>query len=131
MAQSVIDNLLETIEERLQGARLIDWVAHESPGILVNPTRAEADPVCKCYDIDGKSLCFHVGVIGGLDESQKHTYCKQIISEESPELKERVSKFREASQACVTECSILPKGERLSCRLSCMSRELAQRGIQV
>lgn len=130
MAQSIIDNLLETLEEKLLGARLIDWVAHESPGILVNPSRAEADPVCKCYDIDGK-LCFKSGIVGALDDSQKRAYCKQIITEESPELKQRVNKFREASNVCVEECAILPKGEKLSCRLSCMSKELEKRGIKV
>jgi len=126
-----LDSLLESFEERVRGARLIDWIAHESPGILVNPARAEADPVCKCYGIDGKSLCFHAGVIGGLDESQKSAYCKTIHTEESPELKERVRKFREASDVCVQECVTLPKGERLGCRLSCMSRELEKRGLKV
>lgn len=128
MVQPVIDKILEGFEETIRGARLIDWI-HNSPGILVDEATAKATP-CKTFDIGkGKKLYFSKGIIGALDEDQIETYCKGMIAEESPELRERVEKFRSASDVCVTECEILPKGERLDCRLSCMGRELRKRGI--
>lgn len=134
MAQSVIDSLLEGIEKRTRGARLIDWIGgaeEASPGIELKPSEIiELDPVCKCFDIDGE-LCFHSGIVGGLSKRQKSLYCKEKKFEESPELRERVSKFREIAGTCSKEVrEKYPKGERLEPYLACMSRLGEEKGIK-
>jgi hypothetical protein len=128
MTEPVINEILDTINERVRGARLIDWI-HNSPGIIVDEATALATS-CKAFDIgEGKKMYFSSGIIGAMDPDQVEKYCKGITEEESPALKERVSKFRKASDICVSECEILPKGERLECRLTCMSKELKKHGI--
>lgn len=134
MPKSIIDEIFDGIGERIQGTRLIDWIGgveKSSPGIeLKSPDVIKLDPVCKCFDIDGE-LCFHSSIIGGLSDRQKSLYCKEKKFEESLELRERVSKFREIAGACSKEVREKhPKGERLEPYLACMSKMGEEKGIK-
>jgi hypothetical protein len=112
------------------GTNLVNWLPlcfTDSPGIVVDEALAKATP-CRCYDIDGKLMCFSKGIIGTLDQAQIDLYCKekQIVKEG---IAKRVAKFREAAEVCKARIKDIPKGERLKPWLECMSKELRARGI--
>jgi hypothetical protein len=118
------------LSEDEPGANLLNWlplIFIESPGIVVDEALAKASP-CRCYDIDGKLMCFSKGIIGTLDQAQIDLYCKekQVVREG---IAKRVAKFREAAEVCKARIKDIPKGERLKPWLQCMGMELRARGI--
>lgn len=101
-----------------------------SPGIVVNPEVAKATS-CTCYRLDGKFMCFSKGIIGALSQEQKKIYCPTIVEKESPALKERIRRFREAAEEAHKKIEHLPKGERLEPWLTEMGKELRKREIEI
>ena len=99
-----------------------------SPGLVVHPEIA-GKTKCKCYDVDGRLMCFQKGIIGTLSQAQAEAYCKdkEVITEGG--LVERVKKFREAAKAAQERIAGIPKGERLHPWLTAMGEELSKRGI--
>lgn len=100
-----------------------------SPGIVLDEERARATP-CRCLTVQGKELCHSAGIIGTLTGEQVGHYCPSKIAVPDGRVA-RVAKFVEAAGTCQAEIASVPKGERLEPWLSCMGRELAQRGIKI
>jgi len=102
-----------------------------SPGIVVNEHLASSTP-CTGVHLDGKDMVWSRGIIGALDEGQKAKYCTAGIKfTERFGLKKRVEKFTEAAHLCSESTKHLEGREKLLGYLSCMSKELEQRGIKV
>jgi len=103
-----------------------------SPGIVVDPGVARATP-CTRFDLGGDSeLVFSKGVIGALDEPQKALLCTETVTKPlSPEQERRLRGWREAAATCKGEIADVPDGEKLEPWLTCMSRELKGKGIEV
>jgi len=116
-------------EER--GARPIDWIPQMegSPGIVVDADVA-ARTHCTCYKIDDTEMCFSKGIIGTLSKPQIEAYCPTKVYKEQG-ITKRVKSFKEAVDVCKAEIAKYPKGERLEPYLTCMSWELAKRGIEI
>jgi len=102
-----------------------------SPGIVVDPELAKKT-TCTCYRIDKTFMCFSKGIIGTLKyPEQVEEYCPTMIEKESPALKERIEKFKEAAEVAHKRIEHLPKGERLEPWLRAMGEELSERGIKI
>ena len=103
-----------------------------SPGIVVDPGVARATP-CTRFDLGEKSeLVFSKGVIGALDEGQKALLCTETVTKPlSREQEQRLRGWRESADTCRQEIAEVPKGEQLEPWLTCMSRELKSRDIEV
>ena len=92
--------------------------------------------ICTCHAIgpaeapESELFCFTSGVIGALTKGQIQQFCDRKVIVKEDRLRERILKFREASEICKVETAKLPKGQRLEPRLECMSRELTKRGIK-
>lgn len=99
-----------------------------SPGLVVNRDLV-GKTKCKCYDVDGKLMCFQKGVIGTLSQPQVEAFCKEKEVVTDGGLVERVKKFREAAAEAHKKVESLAKGERLRPWLEAMGEELAKRGI--
>lgn len=101
-------------------------------GLVVDEKLAEISG-CVCHAIgptdEPKDLmCFSPGVIGTLTDRQDIEFCKAgklIIRDDK--IKDRVERFRRASQVCKIETVKYPKGERLIPRIECMRKELKKR----
>jgi hypothetical protein len=101
-----------------------------SPGIVVHPEIA-GKTRCKCYDVDGKLMCFQSGIIGTLSQSQVEAFCKdKEVLTEGP-LVDRVRRFREAAKESLEAIKEIPKGERLEPYLLHMGESLRKRGIEL
>ncbi len=95
-------------------------------GIVVRPDTAALGP-CTCYD----NVCFHKGIIGALNSSERSQYCQQIEKGESPGMVKRVEHWKEAVGVCKGEIAETPRGQRLEPWLRCMGQELSKRGIEI
>jgi len=101
-------------------------------GAIVVDEAIAKDPTlpCTCIRTDDKELCWHAGLIGTLSPSQRGPvgqpgpYCPTKIYKESPRLKERLEKFREAVQ----ECKGIALGPE---RYKCLSQAFEKREIKV
>ena len=136
---------LETLGRKV-GERVMDYVidytttglllhstpyALGSPGIVHNEAVAKATP-CRCIEYrPNKKLCFSKGIIGALSDEQEKLYCQPEEKLVSPGLEKRLGKWVEAVGTCKREIEPIPRGERLEPWLSCMSRELAARTVEV
>ena len=101
-----------------------------SPGIVVHSEIA-GKTKCKCYDVDGKLMCFQKGIIGTLSQSQVEAFCKEKeVFTEGP-LVDRVRRFREAAKEAQEAIKDVPSGERLQPWLREFSKALSKRGIRI
>lgn len=92
--------------------------------------------ICTCHQINKTEepedlICFSQGAIGALSKKQIRELCKTKTIQKEDAIRERVQKFREASDVCEIETEKYPKGEKLIPRLRCMSVELKKRGIEI
>jgi len=118
----------ETLNDRLLLGVLVEELG--SPGIVVDPEQAKRTS-CTCFRIDSKFMCFSKGIIGTLSQEQTKEYCPTIIEKESPAIRQRIQKFREAAGEAHKKIEKLPKGERLETWLKSMGEELRKRGIEI
>ena len=136
-----VDRIAEAVVARARDELEVDSLMlhslpylHGSPGIVVNEARAKASP-CKCVEYKpGKKLCWSPGIIGALTDEQETLYCPITEKVERPGTVSRMAKWQEAVDTCKVEIASIPeeKGEeRVTTWLSCMSRELTARGIEV
>ena len=126
------DEVMAQIRERDNDSLLLHSIPYQegSPGIVVNESVAMASP-CRCMEYrSGKKLCFSRGIIGALSDEQEKIYCPTTEELESTGLEKRLEGWMESVETCKAEIAIIPKGERLKPWLSCMSRELAARGVE-
>ena len=111
---------------------MLDMVVESlgSPGLVVHPEIA-GKTKCKCYDVDGKLMCFQAGIIGTLSQPQVEAFCKEKeVLTEGP-LVDRVRRFREAAKEALEAIKDVPKGSRLEPWLTEMGKALSKRGITV
>ena len=137
MTEAEIESLAEKMADRVI-ARLgedIDLMLHSVPavdggsnGILINEEAAKVGP-CRCAA--DKKICFVSGIIGALDAPQKELYCTTYEKLESPGIERRLERWEAAKTICKAEIEPTPKGERLEPWLTCMSRELRTRGVEL
>ncbi len=110
-----------------------DFVNPAGRGIVLDEAVAREAP-CIGYELRGRGagadLVFAKGIDGPLSDDQVAQYCDDIrIRDVSPEQLQRLTDFRESAELCSTEVeATAPGGERLEPYLSCMSRELRERG---
>lgn len=111
---------------------LLDLTVEElgSPGLVVNPDIV-GKTKCKCYDVDGKLLCFQKGIIGTMSQAQAQAYCKEKEVLREGGLVERVRRFREAAKEAHEKIEKIPKGQRLEPWLTEMAKSLSKRGIEI
>lgn len=93
-------------------------------GIVVHPDIAAQGP-CGCYG----NVCFHKGIIGALNASERGQYCHEVEEESSPAMTKRIQHWDAAVQVCKGEIAGIPKGNRLEPWLQCMGKELPKHGI--
>ncbi len=132
IATRTADEVMERVRERERDSLMLHSTpyAYGSPGIVVDETMAKATP-CRCIEYrPGKKLCFSKGIIGALSDEQEKIYCPTTVPLESPGLERRLKGWMESVETCKAEIAEIPKGERLEPWLSCMSRELAAKGIE-
>lgn len=104
-------------------------------GIIVDEEIAKRSP-CTCHKIGPTDnpedlICFSPGIIGALTNVQDREYCPSKLIVKEDRIRERVEKFRAASETCEIETEKYPKGQRLLPRIQCMSRELKKRSIEI
>lgn len=136
MNDKEIDEIAEKVAEKLSGdmqigSLMLHSVPYQggSPGIVVNEALAMASP-CSCIEYrPGKKLCFSKGIVGALSDEQETAYCSATVELKSPKLEKRLEGWMESVETCKAEIANIPKGERLEPWLTCMSRELAAKGI--
>ena len=110
-----------------------DFVNPEQRGIVLDEAVAREAP-CIGYELRGRGagpdLVFAKGIEGPLSEDQVEMFCSDIrIRDVSPDQLERLSAFRESAELCSEEVDeTYDRGDRLEPYLSCMSRELRERG---
>ena len=132
IATRTADEVMDRIREREHDSWMLHSVpyAYGSPGIVVNEAVAIATP-CRCIEYrPGKKLCFSKGIVGALSDEQEKIYCPTTEKLESPGLERRLDGWMESVDTCKAEIAEVPKGERLEPWLSCMSRELAAKGVE-
>lgn len=99
--------------------------------IIVDEEIAKRSP-CTCHKIGPTDnpedlICFTSGAIGALTNVQDREYCSSKLIIKEDRIRERVERFRRASQVCKIKTAKYPKGERLIPRIKCMKRELKKR----
>jgi len=109
-----------------------DFVNPDRRGIVLDEAVAREAP-CIGYELHGRGagpdLIFAKGVEGPLAEDQVEQFCSDIrIRDVTPDQLERLTAFRESAAFCSGEVDDAPRGDRLEPYLSCMSRELRERG---
>lgn len=110
-----------------------DFVNPDRRGIVLDEGVAREAP-CIGYELSGRGegpdLIFAKGIEGPLSDDQVEAFCADIrIRDVSPEQLERLTAFRESAELCSTEVDeSFARGDRLEPYLSCMSRELRERG---
>lgn len=132
IATRTADEVIERIREREHDSLMLHSIPYSegSPGIVVDEALAKTTP-CQCLEYrPGKKLCFSKGIIGALSDEQETIYCPTTVPLESPGLERRMESWMRAVGTCKAEIAGIPKGERLEPWLSCMSRELAARGVK-
>jgi len=132
IATRTADEVMERIAERQHDSLLLHSIGpgFGNSGIVVDEAKAKATP-CRCYEYkSGKKLFFSPGVVGALSDEQETLFCKTVIPLESPGIERRMENWGEAVKTCKAEIAGIPKGERLVPWLSCMSRELSDRGVK-
>ena len=132
IATRTADEVMERIREQERDSLMLHSVpyAYGSPGIIVNEALAKTTP-CRCIEYrPGKKLCFSKGIIGALSDEQEEIYCPTTEKLESPGMEKRLEGWMAAVETCKAEIATIPKGERLQPWLSCMSRELAAKGVK-
>jgi len=133
IATRIADEVMERIREYEPHGLMLHSIpyAFGSPGIVIDESLAKATP-CRCIEYrPGKRLCFSKGIIGALTDEQEKIYCPTIEELVSPGLERRLQGWMESVETCKAEIEAIPKGERLAPWLSCMSRELAARKIEI
>lgn len=91
-------------------------------GIVVDEEKAKTS-LCKCYEIDGKLICWSKGIIGALNKWQIEKYCppeKRIVMKAPPHMPQLI--FKEVAES-------IPKGLPLTTRLKLM-RELLRKAFE-
>lgn len=85
-------------------------------GIIVDENLAKRTG-CRCYEYNGKFLCWSSGIVGTLSDAQEYVYCnpREVIGGLPPKLEARYRTFKAASESC--------EGLPISERLKCMARE--------
>lgn len=107
-----------------------DLLLHSVPesedlgGIVVHPDRAAVGP-CDCYG----NVCFHKGIIGALNSQERGQYCHEVEQEHSKAMTDRLARWHESVEVCKGEIAGVPKGQRLTPWLTCMSKELPKHGV--
>lgn len=104
-------------------------------GLVVDELLARRS-ICTCHAIGETDrpedlICFTAGVIGTLNNRQDVEFCRNKVIIRDNGIRERVERFRDASEICEIETERFPKGEKLIPRLRCMARELRKRGIEI
>lgn len=100
----------------------------DGDGIVADEQLARESP-CIAYEVGQRKLTYSKGVVGALTAEQTALYCTDTeVRPLSEAQKERLEAFRESAETCHLQVEQLPKGERLSPLLACMSKELEKRG---
>lgn len=115
------------------GLDIAEWIpsATGQSGIVHDPGTARSTP-CLGYEVSPmRRLVFSQGVVGGLDNDQQALYCAEGIQmlPIGERLKERLNVYSNAADTCSVTVQPIPKGERLEPFLSCMSREIRNKGL--
>lgn len=128
-----IDEIVTIVAQKLKDNLPLDiLILHSVPeveglgGIVTDPAAAESGP-CTCYG----NVCFHPGIIGALNKTERNKYCQEVVEKSSPAMQKRLEKWNEAKAICKVEAGKHPKGEQLLPYIQCMGYELPKRGIVI
>lgn len=124
--------------EPIPGYSLGDWFpeAYHEPGeiggIVVDSGLARQTP-CRIVQLGDNNLWYSKGIVGALNSDQKKLFCEQGFEnvDLSPDLVDRQRKVRETAIACQGNVQDIPTGERLEPFLTCMAKDLADKGIEI